>query len=222
MRRSRTSGPEVDWGHGYTRLPNEAFLPDGIAALFPPELRWPVAELLWRCAHQREPGEVPSKKLGRLVRLDAGECLFGRDSFAKRHGLTRDQARHLVLRLERLGWISVRQAEINVPSVSPGVPPCARPKAARYPSVLRLEKWREILLARAGSALCAPETRPVLRPEVIRDQQSTMGGEPESEASPDQLGLWPVALEPHYPPPVGIVDLRRLDFTPEPGRGRGS
>jgi hypothetical protein len=38
----------------------------------------------------------------------------------------------------------------------------------------------------------------------------------------NQLGLWPVALEPHYPPPVGIVDLRRLDFTPERGRGRGS
>jgi len=220
--RPRKCDGEVDWGFGYTRLPNEAFLRDGIAALFRPELRFPALEILWRCAHQREAGEVYSKKLGRTVRLDAGECLFGRDAFAKQHGITRNAARHLALRLVALGWISVRSTESSIPKVSPGGPPGARPVRAGCPSVLRLVMWREILLTRAESARCAPESRPVRRPEVIRDQQPIMGGALESEASaqasPDQLALWPCAVEPQAKPVVTSIDWQRRDFAGDKGR----
>jgi DNA-binding transcriptional MocR family regulator len=103
---------------------------------------------------------------GQKVQIDTGELLLAQRRIAARLGVSRDQIRRLLSRLEALGWIRLRSA-LPAPAPAPQAAPLPAPAA----TILRFRKWRRILWT---EALPAPQAAPGPAPEPAPILPSTL------------------------------------------------
>lgn len=117
-------------------------VPDAMRDAARAELELAQRALLVELAAECNWGPGTATVDGVQVELDRGEVLLSTRGFAERQGASRDQVRRFLDRVEALGWISRRPA---APRAAPPHAPPAAPRAAPPPTVVRFERWREIL-----------------------------------------------------------------------------
>ena len=175
--------PPRGWGHGYHRAANEPY--DLILAMFSPDLRYPVADLIQRCSRQRVPGWAELE--AGQVWLEAGEMVFGIESFARRHAISDAASRCLRDKLTRLGWFGWRPAQVMRKS-NQAQQQAQRRLTRRPPSVLRLLKWREILWTTSNHA-GMPTGTTQAQPQGLTIEQENNCGARTRETSPTTIPI---------------------------------
>ncbi len=136
---------------GYVAMPREMLI---AADKLPRDQGW-LLERMARDARWQDPGPVIVR--GGVVTIDTGEQLISLDGLAKRYEMTVAQVRRALATFERKGWISRRPAAAQTGT------PLTEGKSAKTgtpPTVVRFEKWRDILWPKTGTPTgTSPGTR---------------------------------------------------------------
>jgi hypothetical protein len=134
---------------------------DAVTAL-PCHQAW-LLVLLVRDANWR-PGVVDVR--GQSIALDTGELLFSIDARAERHRMSSDQIRRALKTYKRLGIVTTRPAT----QAATGADTRPATQAATPPTIVRFDKWRDILWPpspAATQAATGADTSPGERPAMI-------------------------------------------------------